>query len=1019
MKRPRNASAWLLCAWIAAVATLLVFAAWLVRGGFTSGGENLVALGHSSATDDLHAPSGGASGGDGVRAAVHGSIEDVSRLRSPDDSESLEVPGPPEPERPECRVIGRLVDDERRPVAGASIVCFLPDRRTIVSSSLADRFVVALSAFQPTYVASLLCIHAQDRNGRAAVFGFEWTRSVWERSLRPCPDTHDCGTLALVPARAIAVSVKDQGEISFGVNLRVESGITRLPCGVGTTDEEGIASFTGIPLGDVHVRAWKGDRVGQKALFLDREVDAQVHVELCTERRLDVLVCEADTLLPLPGAEVCVMEEMFRVETNVFGAGEAYVRPYREIVLVETRTDEKGRLVIHGLLPRAALRVHARASGFAADEESGDGPWATAQPSPTDNELHLSLRRCARRTLIFPLIAGEVAAPLEGTPLEVRVAESLLEGWSDPFPPSARMASAEIVVETDFPATFQGIAVSPDGSLARLFTEDSAVVGESTSFFKPRSAEVVVRDSTGDPLPGIFVQMNPENTFCPVVGQTSGEGRFRADDLHAGRMEVRLDLLGCTPPDPRTKAGTLDLLNGPFILEYAADAKVEALLRVHIDGEMRLPARYRLAQEGGRRLVAVEHPETGELVVKLHPEHQHGPVEITLLAEGFLSEKIALRTQPRDGPEIHRVDLQPAAGLRIFVVPPPDRSFRVLVQELQEDGASWQWNQATKIFEESKAERWSYRTEPLPAGRYRVGDRTSGLCSEAVEVSGGDDQGQVTLDLSRCAWVCGRVIGPPGEGLRFAEVRTFLPEHAQDPGSAPLLVQRLDDWQSGDFRVRIPGHRPVLLTAWHPRYLPHQKNGSAEILTGKTGIELELVRAAVASFRVAGVPGARNLSTLSGCLFRGSDFSTPAFRLSAVVSDGVASFAGHPAGRFAVWIDGAPQCAPLVIEDVVLTGEDQDLGEWTFPKGSTLRFPVQHRAGQSPSRISLMARHLGLPSYQRHAWVADPNKDFRLPGLGPGRFEVEVRAGRERRLVFSAEIEVDGLGERAIPIDLR
>jgi hypothetical protein len=108
----------------------------------------------------------------------------------------------------------------------------------------------------------------------------------------------------------------------------------------------------------------------------------------------------------------------------------------------------------------------------------------------------------------------------------------------------------------------------------------------------------------------------------------------------------------------------------------------------------------------------------------------------------------------------------------------------------------------------------------------------------------------------------------------------------------------------------------------------------------------------------------------------------------------------------------------VVLEDIELGEGVKDLGDLGPGETAALKVTLLVREGQDFPRADVTATSLGKPVYSRHA-TARGKETILLPGLGPGKFRVEVRAGD----IFGAPIvrEVTSTGEGEIPllVDLR
>ena len=86
--------------------------------------------------------------------------------------------------------------------------------------------------------------------------------------------------------------------------------------------------------------------------------------------------------------------------------------------------------------------------------------------------------------------------------------------------------------------------------------------------------------------------------------------------------------------------------------------------------------------------------------------------------------------------------------------------------------------------------------------------------------------------------------------------------------------------------------------------------------------------------------------------------------------------------------------------------------------GSSIRLKILVPDGQAVPRVYLFGRRQEEPAYYRGI-NSDHEAEVVLSGLGPGRFRVRASTITDRRGLPEREIELDGVNDFELELDLR
>lgn len=730
--------------------------------------------------------------------------------------------------------------------------------------------------------------------------------------------------------------------------------------GRARTDTAGHAVLEGVPDGYVRVlAALEGFGRGESVAFLPAEFEAPVVVDLPPDapRRVEAP----------PGARVAIFEPNgapWRPELNIPPA------------------DATGRTTIRGVAAGAAARVRIHAPGYAA---WGPRPLPArrlrAEPTPLD------------RTVEWP-IAGP--GPRSGTPLSLRRVH-------DPVARLQARVDAGHVVAHGLPPgdLFELLAVADDGTFARLTAEADTDTGPPVRFVTPPTLDLRLRDPTGAPVPGVAVRLFLEDVPIYPEDRTDAAGRaqlpvFAHDPVTVGVRERRHAAF-------RT-VRTFAPQGGDARMEVTLAAAREVTLRVRCDGAPGLPYAYELYAD--RTRIAPEEVQAdrqrGRLEFSLRPESG----DVHLLAPGYLAATVHVDRDDVD------VDLIPAGTLIVDVAlaVPEKQPYRLAL--VDDRGA-----------ERVDLERgpWSFGLHPgpdhvvretmMPPGHYRVADLTSGKATEEFFILPGRGEVHLRLDL-RDAWpprdpVVAGVVLAPGLDPRLAEVIGVGP--GGERRRAPVAAD-------GTFVLPWLGPAVLEVSARHPQAAGP---GPALVLTEPRGdvvLHLQSRHRATASLVPGAGPPRPGATEPRVRLFPAAQGQAP-YRLDVRLAEDRLRFDGFRPGRYTLRFD-LPGCVPLTLSDVVLRDGVTDLGPLHLDRGSTLRFHILGRQGETVPELSIVARALATPAYRRSVRTGGAGEAV-VAGLGAGAFQVGAWERYTGLRIWSRRVDVDGTNDVRLEIDLR
>jgi len=951
---------------------------------------------------------------------------------TPDANDAREVEGIAT-ETPEslpfalASVVGRVVDDRRRPVAGARVRLVHPIGASFEARTGADGSfrIDAVPRDEERWLR--LGIVAFDGKGGAAADPLDLeSRSSLER-----PETwlwgsdpsgpRDVGTIALGPGHPLEILAIEGSAPAAGAALRVEWGFERILCALDATGADGRFTIPSLPAGVVFVEGRLEGRIGRAEGKCAPGAPA-ITLALEPVRAVGVLVRDKSSGAPIPVASVRV-EEMRRIKME-YVVGD-FVWSSVPLDLAVPPTDEFGRTRIVGLPRGSGFEAIARKDGFLGAESRSwrEGDEARIRIPDDADEVVVELVPLVAREVRIPIVAGEVPVPPEGTLLAIRERQGAAIVLPEARPDEGRIEGGAIVIEGVPPGYFHALAETSALEVAPIFVAADAVEGKETSFRPARSVEVHVVYPGGEPAEGANVTVhNQGNNLVGSPVRTDAAGHGRVEALHADLVDVYIT----HPADSRCRitAGSADLSKGDAFFEATLPREAHLRVQVFVDGEPRLPGRLDVRATPLEATVQEEEPEEGLLSVRVWIQKDTSEVTLYLLGAGFLPANETVPVERLASDEPIRIDLERAGAIVADVAGREGRRVELAVEEWKKSDDTWAPSGYFRLnYPNDVDER--FRFEPLAAGRYRVVDRQSGLASDGAWLDPATSpEARVFLDLRATRTLKGRVEAPPGTDFTLVRVVVEgeeIESREDDWGFVPGMAEGHRVRNGGVFSIDIPTDRPVTLVPWHPYLVPAAEGGAAVVSdAGGDEIVLRLAAGNEVSFPVPKGAGRDWQQTgIRIALFRGAASGTPAAEFFAPIEDGIARFGGFEPGTWTLWIDPRSEYAPVTLEGIELHAGAQELSSIEFRKGSSIRVRVLVPEGTNAPRILLGGRPEGDgPLYQRYL-NSNGESEVVLPGFGPGTFRVWYRSMNEAGEMHDEIVALDGEHDLTFDLDLR
>lgn len=900
-----------------------------------------------------------------------------------------------------CEILGKAVDDRRRPIAGA-VATLRAESVTGTSTPTGTdgrfRIGVVLAPGSRWLWGAVVVV---DGAHRAAVETFSGR-----------PGTIDVGRVELGTAPPLTIEVTDGGRPAgkAAVTVWAVADGDEVVVGEGTTGEEGRVTVSDLPEGMLHVLAVGPTGRRARARVPERERGTRpVEIALAPAGVLRVRVVEAeDGRTPIEGATVFVDA----VREDGYSRCVMAYRP----TLVVAPTDASGRTTIAGLCLGEELDVEATAPGHARGRAFGDEK--PSDPASPEEETRIDLERL--RSVAWPLVAGERPVPASGT--AVRLRRCPPTAFAAGIPSTARVDGDRLILDGVERGDVHALATAPDGSVAELHATRDAAEGPPTSFRAPRRIEVTVTDEAGAALSGIraVAWNNGGEAWSPIV-ETDEKGiavlaGLPARELRAAVGVTRRGYGPCVTRD-------VDLREQDARVSITLGAPREVVVHLRTEGEPGLPSHVRAEVGEARELDYDENPDTATLHLTVRPLDPRGEGSLSVSAGGWDTFWWHGAWPALGTPLVLDADLRREARLEIDVKAPPGLPLDLRLERPNEEGKGWPLSASL----EDGDRPGPHVVAGILPGRCRVRDATTGACSEVVEIPDPPQSRRVVLDLSGAYSVSGRVSLP--DGYQPWEARVVPEGPGIDAGQEERYPGGKVDNESLSFRVWVPWPGPVSLRVQHPQLLPAREGGRVAVSGPRDDVVLRLVEGPRLRFTVKG-PAASRIPRVDRPLF-GEEIDATQLRLFSgdvtgpprhsldieVLEEGGCRATGFEPGTYTLFFDIEP-FAPRVLRGIALGQEVTDLGELTFEAGSCVNVTVKAAATAGISSVGARTEAIDGPRYGRSSVTMEGVE--RIRGVGAGRHRLHVHwnradgggGGREQ------EVEVDGVHDVAVEIDV-
>lgn len=901
----------------------------------------------------------------------------------------------------------RVLDPRRFPVAGAHVVLHVPgfgDDETTTDAEGIARFVRLPGLESEKRSASVLAWDDGGLAGARACFvkavGGSTTASDAETS------RHLGEVLLGSGVPSLTVRVEEDGRPAPGARVVLEIGAYPVAIADATTGSDGRARFENVPAKSILVRATNASRAGRTASVLASDRAAEIVVALQPTRTIEVTVVDKETRAPIAGARVAVQESFHVTDDGEMGSG--YRSTFfmnRAVELSIPPTNGEGETRVVGLPSLVNHQIEAAADGYLGPQAPTSPPWI-----PTaSNSITLELESRHERSARWPLEAGEVDSPPQGTMLKLRAATIDVYGLerSVPLPVNARIEGGAVVADRVLDGMWECYAVAPDGSIARLWIAKGAAEGGPTSFRRPRRVDVKVLDTEGLPARGIEIELKNQGNnrlLPPKLTDELGEVTF--EGLWGWRTQV------CAGGDER---GIVDLDKGDGRLEVRLPVSRQLTLRLRVDGAPGLPSKYSVTLGRGTRVLS-EDPASGLVRVQYAEEDKAASVGVS--APGYLTSSTEFDASSTD---VVEVDLRCGGSLLAHVLPPKSARVRLRCEVWNVATNDWQTQSAHHVSDERfapNAPDGGYLFRGLQPGRYRVRDIDAGRSSEAVDVVPGTSPSEVDLDLSHVIRIRGVIETPAGTPARGALV---VVEGEGVASHEPTWLKGTETAEGhyadkdGRFQLTIDTSKPVTLRAAHPYLSPDPKLGSVVVRGDEQEVRLVLVAGDEVQIPLEAFGDLPPRDLLRIYAYRGEPDGEPHAWFRAVVVDGVARFSGLERGTWTLWMDSRYAYAPFVLRGVEV-GAGVTRVEPQVTLGSSLRVRVLGGSGTATPHVYVSAHKTSEPTVLRDR-NANGEELVVVTGIGAGSYTVRMSIG-ERHPV-ERTIEFDGTSDVEIDFDVR
>ena len=890
------------------------------------------------------------------------------------------------------QVTGVVIDDAGDPQVGVDVVIeHLHGRGARSTTDAEGRFAFAV-AVTPVRSATLVARKGERVAIRSLYFGKKL-------------GTVDVGNLVLAAGHRVEVLVRSPCDAVPPATLVVQTE-ARMGSG-GTvarteTDVEGRARLGPLPRGAYRIFAFgEGCGRGEAVVTLPQEPPTPVEIEVEQARDVVVTVVDGGTGKPVAGANLELTE-------YISNPGTLRLQCYLPTLEIAP-TDENGKTTIRGLTRSVQVLVAVKVEGRPTVTRNAPG----LRPPRIDSEVtEARIKLPALRTVRWLITEEEGPIPEDGTLLTLRNGPQ--SKWVS-LPKGGRVEDGHIVIDSLLPTYIHGLAVTPDGRIARLFAKNDAELGMETSFRSPRTIEVVARYADGAPVTGMWAHLRgPGNNAVGEPVQLDDRGTATLRDLHG--MKVTVYLSAVETAFGGTAIGTVDLDEGSGRVEATLARKREVLLHITLDGKPGIPATLTAGTWNGMSLASwpVEVVDKGRGLARLEwqPAAPGATANVGLDTPGWVPKDPTFVLRLEDagsGPIERTLELVSGGTLEVRILMPKNGRANVVPQRWDEQRARWVIEHGTPVIPTPDGRA---TIAPLRAGRHRLAARSGGGVSAPVDVAPGQTA-SLTFDLSKAGMATGRIELP--EGMDVSQVRVQVDGRSYYPNS---FGGRQSVWSDGTFRVMLSGTEEVTLRPEHPLLVPAREGGTLKLTAPRDGLVLKLVAGPQITAKLdPAPPKAERFGEPQLLAFRGPVTTAAKGRKVPIqIEEGRLSCGSLPAGTWTLWLD-IRGFVPLTLEGVEVSEAGVDLGTLSLSRGSSLRLVYKIKDGQSPPRVYVWLHALSEPRYVRG--TNSDQAEVVVSGLGAGRYSVRARPQAGGAGAFAEEIEVDGTSMVERTIDLR
>jgi hypothetical protein len=925
-------------------------------------------------------------------------------------------------------VRGRVVDPERKPFENADVSLCVRAGDVLHTSSARDgtfRFVIDRSRAQGPGRSHVYARAGDDYAGfrLASLPDVSATRGNTASFRDPFAvetklDEVDAGTVVLLPATRVHVKLRARGEPAARAELTATLDLSLELAQRFVTDDHGELFLPPFPAGRVHLRGELGAFGAARVVYLPDEHD--VVLDLVPARELEFLVVDGPSNAPVAGAALQFNESVRLTGSldpeNPFSRSVGEYWSERKHAELATTTDADGRARVR-LPPDAQLRVTITEAGH----EPYPGPRGGAPAlDKAQSPLRIVLQPLAARTVRWPIEAGELPVPDDGTALTLTVAP----GWSDfrreePPPPEGRVEAGHVVVD-GLTRNVGFLARTADGSLTSLYVPRDGEAATVVSFRRPRTIDVSVRDDSGAPLAGarVIARNEGNNELSPWVA-TDAEGRASITGLFGERAIVQVRANAETPG---VSAGSVDIRTGDGHLEVTVStAMLRVRARMLIDGVPRLPPKFGFSADGVVRVLE-ELPDAGEVVLRCKRPSTGDTLKLSLAALGYARATADVALTP-DAELVAVFALERAARMFVELRGAGEERVSVGVRQWSAETNDWRTLPgSSQGLSAPNGPGGTFLFEGLAPGRYRASASELSVVSDPVELGGNALEARVVLDASGSGWVTGRIECAAESDLVHARVVVDGVEQAAEfRGGPPRLNAKLPGAslaKGGTFRVRVPGDRDVTFRAWHPWLTPAHDGGAITLRKPQDGVVLRLETGPVVNLPLTSAGAPATTRTLRIAAYHGAVTGAPLATYTAVVEAGNAKFGGLEPGTWTLWIDPTEEHAPFTLADVEVKAGETTLPTVALTNGSMVRVRVLSPPGGTTPRMYVNVRRAGGPEFTRQI-NSRGEAEIVLGGFDRARYTVQSRTSSDWSKSQTVEVELDGVHDAIVDYDAR